>query len=125
MRWTGFRVLLLGPVLGLVVAGCAMGAAPSREGAQPGLTNADEIRALEQELAEHEAQLTGTLRAEAAPDCQRARALSGAICQLGERICRIAERHPQQSDLTGRCQDATRRCEQGRVKVAIRCPAGP
>ncbi len=109
----------------LVAAGCArMAEAPGADLA-PSQEPAREVRTLERRMQQYEAELRGSLEASATPNCRRARALSGTICRLAERICRIADRHPGDPSLAGRCEDGRRRCEKARVKVAVRCTMPP
>lgn len=124
MSWiprTGLAVVLAGAL----TCGCAAkhGAAPldvAPAGPEQAL---DEARSLAKQVQRHEQELAG-LQSGPSPNCPRAQALAGTICQIAERICRIAERHPEQAELKQRCQEAKGSCERGRVKVAVRCPMG-
>ncbi len=122
--------ILLGLVLaaGAALGGCAAAGRQAelapRPGVQPDpaeLRRADALLAEQRRLAE---QLAGRLNASASPDCERARELADAICQLAGRICGIARRHPHDAELEKRCRDARQRCEGGRARLAVRCPAG-
>lgn len=124
MNWipsTGLVVLLAGTL----ACGCAAkhGAAPVEVTPSSPEQALEEARGLARQMERHEQELVG-LQASPTPNCARAQALAGTICQIGERICRIAARHPDQAELKQRCQEAKASCERSRVKVAVRCPMG-